>query len=280
MTSAQDFAATAVQVSGETLILSDGRAGLSLYDLTDPDHPALTASISDDVDRLNDIAVLGAHAYVCNDNHGIDFLDLSDRSQPVHAPAVRFDPGHACRSLLLHPNGEVLYMGDNSGIAIYAIDAAGGLTHTSDYQPPFAGTVSALALAGGRLIAASYARDFAEGSSRDGYSTHLHVLDSSTPEALTALWRSEPFPNPISTLAVAGQTLFVGAGTSLSVYDVAGARPMLEGVTSTQSTIRQLAPSADAVYVAQSTGGLAVLRTGTLPALPGTLPDDLPRAVR
>jgi hypothetical protein len=270
MATAIDHASARVSIDGDVLVLSDGRAGVSLYTLADPEVPALWVSFPEGADRFDDVALGGGRAYACNDNAGIERIDYAEGSA-VRSTALAFDSPaqHSCHSLLQHPTQGLLYMGDLRGLGIYAQAPDGALSHVSEYVLPLAGGVGALALAGDRLIAASTAADYTDGSS-DGSSTRLHVLDLSDPSAPRSVWYSEPL-GAVSSLVVAGNTLFVGGGTELRIYDLSRAQPELEGSVATQSTIRHLLATPDAVYVAQTTGGLGVLRTGPLP-LAGQLP--------
>lgn len=270
MTSAHDIAATAASVREDLLILSDGRAGMSLYRLTDPEQPALAATTSESIDRLGDVAWVGSRAYACNDNTGIELFEVADPTAPGHQPALRFPSGevHACRSLRAHPREPLLYMSDLRSLVVYGVADGGEVSRIAEVQLPSTGSMGTLALAGERLIAAMSARDFAPGSP-GGVSPRLQLFDLSDPRAPLAVWRSEPLDGSITTLTVTGQKLFAGGGTTVRIFDLSGIEPELEGTVQTQSAIRQLLATPDAVYVAQSTGGFAVLRTGELPASDG-----------
>lgn len=266
MTSAHDVAATSLSVRDNLLILSDGRAGMSIYRLDDPEQPALTATISQTFDNLGEVAWVGNRAFACNDNVGIDVFDVSDPSAPRHETAVLFPSGevHACRFLRAHASEPLLYMSDLGSLAVYGVADGGEVSRISQVTLPEGSSMGTLAFAGDRLIAATFSRDFAPGSP-SGLSPRLQVFELGDPRAPQLVWRSEPLDGGVTTLSVAGEKLFAGGGTKVRVFDLSGIEPEREGTVLTQSAVRQLLATSEAVYVAQSTGGLAVLRTGALP---------------
>jgi hypothetical protein len=262
--SSHDFAAVGITAHDDVLLLSDGRAGLSFYHLDNPDRPEPFASFRDGFDRSSAVEIADRVGYACADNAGVEIIDLSRPREPQRLAPLRFESGsgRACRSLLAHPTEPVLYMGDNRGLGVYDRRDPTRLVHVADYVPPLGGSVSALAVSGDRLFLTTLATDHDNGASEP--SRRLQMLDVSRPLEPVFLWRSAPL-DAIGQLSVMGRTLLMSTGASLSFFDIGRELPELDGSVSTPSQVRDFALTPSAIYVAQSTGGLASVRVGTLP---------------
>ena len=66
---------------GDYTYLADGAAGLKIYDVSDPDAPALVGSY-DTPGEARDVAIAGDYAYVADGSAGVQVIDVVDPAMP------------------------------------------------------------------------------------------------------------------------------------------------------------------------------------------------------
>jgi hypothetical protein len=258
-----DFAAVHVTLHEDTLILSDGRAGVSFYTLDNPEQPQLLTSFLDGFDRSSALEIKDSTAYVCADNSGIQRIDLNDPAAPERLAPMLFErgAGRACRSLLAHPREPVLFMGDNRGLGIYDISDGTELVHVTDAAPLHGGSVAALAFDPGSNKV--YATTLSAADTKGANSFHLQVVNVDSPTEPVVEWSSSAL-DAVGPMTIMGQTLFMASGALLSVFDISGRTPQIDASVAANTHNRGFTATKNAIYLPQNTGGKAGLNTGPM----------------
>ncbi|MBM3213872.1 hypothetical protein FJZ36_03030 [Candidatus Poribacteria bacterium] len=147
-------------------------------------------------------ARLGTGIAVAATDDGVEAFDLADPSRPRRVSALSL--AGPVIDVALSPDGRTVYAG---GIGVTALSLDAG-TFKVRGGASSSGHVAALALAGTALYAAAT-------------ESGVDVFDASDPANLR-LVRTLPTTGSARALQVDGNRLFVGAGTDIVVYDVAG----------------------------------------------------------
>ena len=261
---AADIAAFSVIVTDSKVVLGDGRAGISLFDASVPENPALAGSI-DALDRIAGMDVSGTTVYACDDNNGVLIADVSS-SEPREIGRVRFaDIGGSdqCYDVLVRDS--TLYVASAMRLTVMDISTPSSPTVLGLFELRAEDRVLALGLSGNYLLMTTSDADF-EG--RRGTISRLQVFDVSDASAPTRVWTSEDL-GAGNDIAIAGDIAFI-AGSDLGVYvfDVYDpSSPFLEGVIKVPGNAAGVAASSGALYVAQRFGGLSAVHTGPLPTV-------------
>jgi hypothetical protein len=248
---------------GSVVALGDGRAGVTLYDASDPANPVEAGSIAGD-DLVTNMAARGSILFACDDNWGVLIADLSDPDKPVRLGGIPFDPvgSDKCYDVLV--SDDTLFVASRFTLTIADVsDPEEPLVLAS--EPLRAGdAVTGLALSGRHLFAATVVADY-EG--RQGTTHRLQVFDVGDPGAPRRAYMSDDLGG-VAGIAVAGDVLFLAAlDIGVYVFDVSEpAAPVLEGLFATPGFAGQLDATRDALYVAQDQGGIQPVHTGLLPS--------------
>ncbi|MRI84210.1 MAG: hypothetical protein C6I00_07310 [Nitratiruptor sp.] len=89
---------------GDQLFVADGSAGLSVFDIVEPDNIELAYRIPLGGHQLYDIAIAGRYAYLANGKGGLYIVDLERRQ----ASACSYLAGREVTRVSLHPSGRHL----------------------------------------------------------------------------------------------------------------------------------------------------------------------------
>lgn len=258
-----DEASAGVSSDDGVLAVADGRAGVTLFDLADPQNPALGGTL-DTSDAVRAVVSAGNVVYACNDNAGVVAVDANDPKTPVLLGQVPFDDvigSDACRDLA--PAEGVLYVGRTNGLGVLDVTDPKALSWKKLVTLPSKASVSGVRTVGGHLLVTTTRFDY-EGFENN--TSRLHVFDLADPLSPALIWSSEELGRA-GNLAIVGDIAFVAAANKgVSVFDLSDiTAPVLEGTIATPGNATFLAAGDGALYVAQGAGGLQAIRTGPLP---------------
>lgn len=263
-----DFAASGLSLreGSDVLAVGDGRAGLTLFDLSDPANPVLGGTV-DTSDGVGVILQVGDVTYVCNGNAGVVAVDTTDVKAPKEIGSIAFDdfPGpDGCDDLLLAKEPGLLYVGRQRGVGVLDISDPTALAWKALVMLPSKDSIRALRHAGTHLVAVSAGFDY-EG--KNYYMSRLRVFDLADPLVPKLVWTSSEDLGGSSGLTILGDKAFVAASTSgLHIYDLSNVEsPVLEGTIATPGSALHVAVGQDLLYVAEGAGGVQAIRTGPLP---------------
>lgn len=264
---ADDVAASGLSVNeSNVLAIGDGRAGLTLFDITDPKNPVLGGSV-DTSDGVGVVLQVGPITYVCNGNEGVIAVDTTDVNAPKEVGHAAFDDFPApdgCNDLLASTGGDLLYVGRHRGLGVLDISDPTAIAWKALVTLPSKDAVKSVRQIGSHLVAVSARFDY-EG---EGYvMSRLRVFDAKDPVVPELTWSSAEDLGGSASLTIVGDVAFVSANAAgLHVFDISNIEaPVLEGTIATPGNVLFVAPATDLLYVAEGAGGVQAIRTGPLP---------------
>jgi hypothetical protein len=258
----RDIGVVNVVVSGNRLLVGDGRAGFHLFDVSQPDNPNSMGELPGG-DTVSAIAPGNGVVYACADNQGLLVIDVSG-SAPVQLEKLQFNTiVGACRELELVD--DYLYVAGGNGIAVLSVTAPELPALVSTLILPADDAISDLARYENHLLASTFVGDY-EGTL--GLAQRFLVFDITDRTAPRRVFKS-PDLAASGPIWVAGDKAFVAGGpTGVLVWGLANPdEPQLEGtIEVTGSAFRVTASaSGDLLYVAERGGGLGFVPVGPLP---------------
>lgn len=258
-----DEAAAGVSSDDGVLAVADGRAGVTLFDLSNPGDPSLGGTL-DTSDAVRMVVSAGNVVYACNDNAGVVVVDANDPKAPSLLGEAKFTDvagSDACRDLA--PAEGLVYVGRTNGLGVLDVSDPKAPAWKTLVVLPSKESVAAVRKVGGHLLATTARFDF-EGFENN--TSRLHVFDLADPASPALIWSSEELGRA-SNLTIVGDIAFVAAGSAgVKVFDLSDiTRPVLEGTIATPGNAAFLAPGDGVLYAAQGAGGLQAIRTGPLP---------------
>lgn len=250
----------------DVLAVGDGRAGLTLFDISNPNDPVLGGTV-DTSDGVTRILQDGDVTYVCNGNAGIVAVDTTNVKAPKEIGQILFDDFQGpdgCDDLVLAKEPGLLYVGRQRGVGVLDISDPTALAWKALVMLPSKDSIRALRRVGAHLVALSSGFDY-EG--KNYYMSRLRVFDASDPLVPKLVWTSAEDVGGASGLTIIGDKAFVAANSAgLHIYDLSNVTsPVLEGTVATPGSPLHVAEGQDLVYIAQGAGGVQAIRTGPLP---------------
>lgn len=260
---AHDIAAFSIAAVEDAILLGDGRAGLTIYDATDPSNPVEGANL-DAQDRFAGFVVADDVIYACDDNAGVTIVDVSDRGAPAVLASLYYSAIPSidqCVDVLLV--GTTLYVGGRVALRTADVSDPSSPVWTGEVIIPTRDSVRSLDIVGDHLLVGTRRPDW-EG--RNNQDNRLHVFDGASTGAPELVWVSEDL-GAGGEITVTGDKAFVAAGdVGIFVFDLSDpAAPVLEGTIATRGSAIHVAPGATALYSASGAGGLEAIATGPLP---------------
>ena len=95
-----------VYVDGDYAYVADGRAGLVIIDVSDPENPKIS-SVYDTPDYANDIFISDNCAYVADGKGGLQIVDVTNPEEPVYYGEVETSYAYA-----VYVKDELIYIAD------------------------------------------------------------------------------------------------------------------------------------------------------------------------
>ncbi len=134
--------ANKVKVDGEMLLLSDGKNGISLFDITDNQSPVLISAF-DTLGNAEDVAFFGSDVVVADGTGGLEIVDFSNQVNPVKKSEI-ITVGYARGICIKEPYAFVadLYNG------LVIIDISNPLSPRFAQHFPMQGKVRDIAISG------------------------------------------------------------------------------------------------------------------------------------
>jgi hypothetical protein len=245
------------------LVVSEGRNGMSTFDLTDPAKPAFEATLATTDGTANGY-VDGTTAFMCTGNTGLVAVDVSDMSSPKELGLAGFTQFGVDGCNQPVPVGNLVYVGTTTALRVLdATDPTAMQWVGSSPDLPTGASVSAVDARDGRLFA------LIAQSNLDAPHLVSHKLasfDLTNPTAPALVWMSAELGGG-SAIAHTGNTLFVSASdVGVIVLDVTDpTSPFLEGTVAMPGLAAWTAFGDGVAYVAQGAGGVQAIETGPLP---------------
>jgi YVTN family beta-propeller protein len=148
--------------NGQTLYVANlGGASVAIVDVSDPAHPAITATLSTDAHPNDLVLTSDDRLFVsCGNTNNVISFDLTTR-QRLEVVNTALGPkapaGSTPNSLALSPDGEMLYVAnaDNNSIAVIDVEARGKATPLGFLPTGWYPTFVTTAADGKRIIVAS-----------------------------------------------------------------------------------------------------------------------------
>lgn len=196
-----------IVVSGRYAYVAAGRAGLAIFDVSDPTAPVLVSTY-DTTGFSLDIAVSGKYAYVADSQlnlvefqPGLRIIDISDPAKPILTASLNIN----ANSITLA--APYAYVTDDNGIAIIDI--------SNPTRPILTSTFGMLGLANAVAVSGQFAYVAAN---RAG----VVIIDVSDPSAPTLAGnRASSFSFEASDIAISGHYAYVAASEEgLRVLDL------------------------------------------------------------
>ena len=263
-----EISAANVHALDGALALADGRGGLVLYNLTDPESPTMATQLLGR-DRIGEMTRDQNRLFACEDNAGIMVLDVADVTNPSIVAQVSFSAIDAtlvdqCYGIELDLETQTAFVAGARGVTIVNLSDLEDIGLVGRFELRADDRVLALGRADGLLYLSTLVQDF-EG--RSGLSFRLQVFDVSEPATPERVFISEDL-GWAGDIAIADDLLFMAAGDlGVHVFELAsGALPLHVGTIPTSGDAVALHPTPQTLYVAMGNGGLGVIHTGALPA--------------
>jgi hypothetical protein len=256
-----DYSALSVIAAPGLVILGDGRAGITLFDASDPDQPVAVSSIAAN-DAIAGLELSGDTLYVCDTNKGMFIADIGVPSAPVILSRPAFPPDDvACLDFELV--GDLLYVAGSYGLGIVDVADPAAPAWLGWVDVPLTEIFSSIEVVGTHLFATSSVIDY-EGTF--GATHRLHVFDLRDPLSPVRVWEGEDLGGA-GDIEVAGDTAFIAGGSEgVFVWDIGDPTdPRLQGAITTSGNAHGLALSAETLHVAALSGGLMSIPLKQLP---------------
>ncbi|MBS0350692.1 MAG: putative Ig domain-containing protein [Proteobacteria bacterium] len=240
--------ANGVAVSGSTVLVADGFAGLQVLNVSNPSAPILLSTYLASPGQAYGVAVSGSTVFVAYVD-ALLVLDVSNTSLPILRSTYPVGSGYAYGVAV---SGSTVFVADGtSGIRVLDVSNLSAPILRSTYPAGSvpAGPGSALS------IAVSESTVFVA----DGY-VGLQVLDVSN-TSLPILRSTYPVGSGYAYgVAVSGPTVFVADGTGLQVLDVSNpSAPILRSTYPVSGVAFGVAVLGATVFLANVQAGLQVL---------------------
>lgn len=248
-------------VHGDKLLVGDGRAGFSVFDITNPEDPQRIGGV-DGADQAAAIEFIGDVAYMCNDNHGLWIVDYQS-DPPAVLDEINLDQQlTACRDMEV--SGNYLFVAEGNSLGVYDVSVPESPTFAGFLGLPTQDAVNSIALDGDYLLATTAVFDY-EGTNNT--TRRFLVFDVSQPTTPKTVYRSEDLTDG-GPVVRAGDKALVSAGRQgILVYDIADpTNPELEGTIELPGVAGKvtIGGTGDLLYVAEVGRGLTVVKTGAL----------------
>jgi hypothetical protein len=254
-----DVAASTVVTTDDLVVLGDARAGILLFDRSQPANPAPLGLVASD-DAIQGMQVVGSMLYAC-DSQTLIVADISDPSAPSVLARATYQAGAGCSDIQVL--GDTVLVAGSSGLGIVDAKDPAHPAWLGWLPMSEVGTMYDLALSGGHLLASFQVDDF-EGTY--GSAQKLLVFDVADPQHPELVWDSGDLGEN-GDLAIAGDIAFMASGREgVLVFDISDvASPQLEGAIATEGNAAGVAVHDRSLYVAQANGGLVIVPLGDLP---------------
>jgi hypothetical protein len=230
-------------VKGRYVYAAADTAGLQVFDINDPANPFRIGYLSIGGTACG-IAVSGNYAYIANWDVGLQIINISDPCKPVSAGTYELGNG----SYGVAVSGRFAYIAYGSnGLEIIDVN--------NPASPVWAGAYNTSGTAKGVAVSGRYAyvADWTSG---------LQIIDVNNPADPDHVGWCDT--DGALDVAVSGRYAFVADGiTGLQIIDIFYPdAPVRLCVYNTNGQAVGVAASGSSVYVADSGGGLVVLRVG------------------
>ncbi|RLC61168.1 MAG: hypothetical protein DRI48_11060 [Chloroflexi bacterium] len=266
--------AVGLAVRGNHAYVTGGSSGLHILDISNPANPVQVGGY-DTPGTAFRVTLAGQYAYVADWEGGLRIIDISDPAHPIQVGS--FTTSYYGMDVAVA--GQYAYLAEADG------DADGGYLRILNVSDPAHPTEVGVFFTGpaygiGRGVALfDHYAYFAHGST----TSVLDVFDPANPTKVTDLYGGYD-------AAVFGDRLYIADSYSdVTVYDLSNpAAPAYVNGCKTWSWARQVVAAGDYLYVADRSGGVAILGTSTLQVQPMSLgwmvaddgADPPPRTVR
>jgi hypothetical protein len=255
----RDSSAALLQISGQTLYVSDGRIGWSSYDLgAAPLAPPRLASVGAH-DQSFTTVLAGGALWSCEDNAGLYGYDVGDPAAPRLLSSARFiaDPHEACLDLLPAASAHRLYVGGFAHLGVLDITNPAAVAMLREVPSPYGGQFLSLA-AGPAHTLLALTSSIHPGDLRAV--TRLEVWDLSDPDHPSFVWASSDLGGSgwMDSVVVADHTAYVAARyAGIQVFDLSSPRaPVRLGTIPVAAGAWGLSVKAGRLHVALGEGGV------------------------
>ena len=246
--------ALSLAIAGSYVYVADYHSGLRIIDIANPANPT-EAGYIDTPGTANDVAVAGTYAYVADGpNGGLRVIDVTDPAQPYEVDFYN-TPGWAFGVAVAN---NLAYVADEEKLLVIDVSNPASPTLVSSYDIGFARGVDVV----NSLVYVASA-------------SSLHILDASVPSNLTEVgeYNSVGWAADVS---VEGSYAYI-ADTWVGLHVVRidnPSEPTKAGEYRTPGgfSVDGVTAAADHIYVADSEGGLAILRFALLPTITSFTP--------
>ncbi len=248
---------------GNVLVVGDGRAGLTLFDLGTPAAPVASGSIVG-ADTIGAMVPGDGHVFACDGTYALWSVDITNPASPTYESYDLAPDVGGCYGITIL--GNKLFVAGSVGLGVYDVTTGVPLLDTAVVLPA-EDVLFDLAVRDGYLYATTYANDH-EGT--HGAAQRLVVFDISDPAAPKRVFKSDDLGGVVD-LAIRGDKLFIaGRGQGVWVWGLSEpSTPKLEGQIEFPGDVYRLSQSggdAEFLYVSQRGGGIGVAELGKLPA--------------
>jgi hypothetical protein len=254
-----DQVAMGVALDRQSVLVADGRRGVSRFSLTDPADPVLAGSAAEPLDTTQEIVVDEARrlAFACAGNGGIAVFDLAASGDPVQRALLPFSTPDLCGALALR--GTHLYVG---GRALHTADVGVASAPAWVGVAPFARAESivGLALAGDDLLAST---NLSHPEGIGGRVRTLTRFDLGDPAHPVVVARTHDVGGA-GRITVGGGKAFVAGGSGVLVFDLEPIVPFFEGKVVTPGEVVDVALGSGRLHTAELGGGLRAIELGPL----------------
>ncbi len=246
--------ALSLAISGSYVYVADYHSGLRIIDIANPANPT-EAGYIDTPGTANEVAIAGTYAYVADGpNGGLRVIDVTDPTQPYEVGFYN-TPGWAFGVAVAN---NLAYVADEEKLLVIDVSNPASPTLVSSYDIGFARGVDVV----NSLVYVASA-------------SSLHILDASVPSNLTEVgeYNSVGWAADVS---VEGSYAYI-ADTWVGLHVVRidnPSEPTKAGEYRTPGgySVDGVAAAGDHIHVADSEGGLAILRFTLLPTITSFTP--------
>jgi len=231
------------------LYSAESRAGLSVYDFSNPEKLFLVSQLALD-GKASDLAFIGDFLLVAAQTGGLHLVDIRDPRHPRLVKTLAAQRSY--ETVAVHQG--IIYASDSFlQIDLLHLDADGALRRIS--RIPLLGSVRDMVFSPERLY-------FSE--NQNGVRS-VDIRDPAAPQTLGAV----VIPGDPRGLALSGNYLYVaGANAGVQIVDIRQIQPRhFLGLANTPGLASQVVANGRWLYVADGSAGLAVLDRSASPGL-------------